>query len=774
MSLRKILNSYIYLFFILNVIFCLHQIVYAGPLDNWHVRYSSSQDYLHGQIVHGNGIFAVGGLSGDQAIILVSPDGVTWNRSSPSTLSEFNVVSLHAFYNGTFVSVGYNVPNQVGTILTSPNGIDWTKRISTNHHIYAATYGSGGLIAVGISQDFSHGIVLISPDGGQNWESIDLNWGMEYWYPESIAYGNGVFIVTCHGGYVHTSPDGRNWTLRDTGTLSALYGITYGNGTFVAVGYDYGYGPPNPPNPPPIVRDQHGTICTSTDGMTWIERDSKTTNHLEAVAYGGGTFVAVGWNGTVTISFNAGQNWTPVTIGSPNWQTGSVSFGNNTFVSVGHDYYGLYGSVIFQSDPIPEIIDSGFNPSQDEFGFYNFFGFYGIPVLEQTINVIGNCAGMTYASLYYYFLRIDPLNKGNNKCMENPSYPPYGNLQRTYIELLELKYNNPTSYGPIDFLAPTDIENLINYNLIKTYIQTFKLPYPIRLKGTSVIDFHAVLVYKIIDDQNSKKMFIYDSNRPYCSGSDEKYIEMEPTANGLGMKTYQYKNLIFSSFRPYLVPFDYSDLPLGWVLHSPGHLRVTDPDGLMIDPGINQISDAIYLSQDIDNDGNDEQLIVIGVSKQGQYKVEVLPNPGDSLDAMYTLTAFSTGIEKILANDVPLKDAPANGYRSFGSTVCRFQVLDKVLNPKRKSWQILGLIDLPKGYPVKAIDTNSITLNGFITPKKVVMHKDDILVHFDATQLLEIAKMTEGKEFKLIINGAFKSGGSFLGEDSVRIISFKK
>jgi hypothetical protein len=50
-----------------------------------------------------------------------------------------------------------------------------------------------------------------------------------------------------------------NWTRRTSGTSNDLYGVTYGNGTFVAVG-------------------EGGTILTSPDGVTWTQRTSGTGN----------------------------------------------------------------------------------------------------------------------------------------------------------------------------------------------------------------------------------------------------------------------------------------------------------------------------------------------------------------------------------------------------------------------------------------------------------------------------------------------------------------
>ncbi|MGY2954787.1 hypothetical protein ACVWZQ_002946, partial [Thermostichus sp. MS-CIW-29] len=77
--------------------------------------------------------------------------------------------------------------------------------------------------------------------------------------------------------------DGVSWTQRTSGTSNQLNGVAYGNGLFVAVGWD-------------------GTILTSPDGVSWTQRTSGTSNWLNGVAYGNGLFVAVGWNSTILTS----------------------------------------------------------------------------------------------------------------------------------------------------------------------------------------------------------------------------------------------------------------------------------------------------------------------------------------------------------------------------------------------------------------------------------------------------------------------------------------
>ena len=74
------------------------------------------------------------------------------------------------------------------TILTSPDGVTWTTRIS------GTSYGLNG-----------------------------------------VTYGNNTFVAV-GGSTILTSPDGVSWTIRTSGTSYGLNGVTYGNNTFVAVG----------------------------------------------------------------------------------------------------------------------------------------------------------------------------------------------------------------------------------------------------------------------------------------------------------------------------------------------------------------------------------------------------------------------------------------------------------------------------------------------------------------------------------------------------------
>ena len=123
---------------------------------------------------------------------------------------------------------------------------------------------------------------------------------------------------------VHTSTDGTTWIARPWSETKYLYhqDVSYGNSTFVAVGYNALYG-----------ASEKGSILTSSNGTTWTSRTSGTSNTLYGVSYANSTFLAVGGTGTILTSSD-GTTWTSKTSGSTSTLRG-LTYGNNTFVTVG-------------------------------------------------------------------------------------------------------------------------------------------------------------------------------------------------------------------------------------------------------------------------------------------------------------------------------------------------------------------------------------------------------------------------------------------------------
>jgi hypothetical protein len=135
---------------------------------------------------------------------------------------------------------------------------------------------------------------------------------------KDITYGNGTYVAVGGSGTTQTSPDGLSWSVIDHGD-DWFEGVAFGNGVFVAVG-------------------PRGKIFTSTDGLVWHEKDVQGS-YLKDILFAAGKFVAVGWTGTILTSRN-GTSWAKASI-SPESYTDfeAVAYGDGLFVAVSDSGY---------------------------------------------------------------------------------------------------------------------------------------------------------------------------------------------------------------------------------------------------------------------------------------------------------------------------------------------------------------------------------------------------------------------------------------------------
>ena len=230
-----------------------------------------------------------------------------YDNTSSSPLALFNSTSANAVVynnNGTFergvgTLEGANISSGSGTFT-----ITFTNPVATTESVFKLTLQSSAHVA---SSD------------GINWTSrtsaVDNSW-------QGVTYGNGTFVAVSIGGTnnrVMTSSDGINWTSRTSAANNGWYGVTYGNGTFVAV----------------ATSGTNNRVMTSSDGITWTSRTTAVDNSWRSVTYGNGTFVAVATTGTGNrvMTSSDGITWTSRTSATDNdWM--NVTYGNGTFVAV--------------------------------------------------------------------------------------------------------------------------------------------------------------------------------------------------------------------------------------------------------------------------------------------------------------------------------------------------------------------------------------------------------------------------------------------------------
>ena len=206
-----------------------------------------------------------------------------------------------------YVAVG-----DYGTILSSPNGVDWDLELVPFTATNAVLLGVGGssnlLLAVG-----SQGTVL--------WGTNVFLWNELSSKPttndlQGVCFDGTQFLVAGGNGTILTSPNGTNWTRRTTPTAAFLMSVAAFPGGLIAVG-------------------SGGTILTSSDhGTNWTPRASGTTNWLSQVHWLNERLVAVGQNGCLLTSVD-GVLWQINASGTTAWLN-AAEFVEDTWFVVGN------------------------------------------------------------------------------------------------------------------------------------------------------------------------------------------------------------------------------------------------------------------------------------------------------------------------------------------------------------------------------------------------------------------------------------------------------
>lgn len=242
-----------------------------------------------------------GYLSAGSGRVDMSSDGVTWTTAAAGTDNLFQIAAA----KGGFAASGSD-------LVTSANGTDWTPRkFGDNYSLNAIAYGNGRFVAVG---DWSG--MQMSPDGTL-WTTL-AHHGSGFF--KSVTYANNLFVATGESGRFATSPDGDTWTTDSVATTQDLGDVAYGSAGFVAIAYNW---------PAP----NQGSVWGSADGKVW----SNLVPHAglyRAIAFGGGRYVAVGFQGVMAWSSD-GKIWNNAAALAKPQDFTDVTFGGGLFAAVG-------------------------------------------------------------------------------------------------------------------------------------------------------------------------------------------------------------------------------------------------------------------------------------------------------------------------------------------------------------------------------------------------------------------------------------------------------
>jgi hypothetical protein len=320
--------------------------IVGHPLMNWYsiderifaYRRNNRDAFMRlRDIAYGNGYFvAVGDRYGDiysnreglLGIIAYSNDRRTWELIRDSPFGKYGSISAGsissvAYGDGRFIAVGAN-----GKMAYSTDIKTWIPVESIVSESFTnIVYGNGGFIA-------SFGSGLVYSDDGETWASVE---GLDASRISCIAYGNNRFIAGTHDGKIFFSDDGKTWitTTDNTFDFHEIVTVACGNGRYLV-----------------FARDDNDwgsssyKMGYSDDGETWVNVTPSSPKEgdgywkwIEEIIYSEGYFVAVG--GDKTAFSEDGIYWTNLGESS-NWNYfrnisqnfNAIAHGGGFFVAV--------------------------------------------------------------------------------------------------------------------------------------------------------------------------------------------------------------------------------------------------------------------------------------------------------------------------------------------------------------------------------------------------------------------------------------------------------
>lgn len=239
----------------------------------------------------------------NSATMLRSADGIHW-ASSPSDSFQLGYKSVH-WFQGRFVATTLH-----GTLLTSPDGLDWTRRDDLRAKVVDEVSATDPTDTSWASWKqgavFDGELVLVST------RSVFRTKDLSTWTKDSTMqslctkvpyFDRSLFSVgaklamTNQGAAIYVTGDLKNWTNTiGTVTTKDLYSVTGGGPRWVAVGAG-------------------GTVVFSKDGIRWDLANTATAADLFKVVWTGKMYKVVGDSGKV-LSSGDGENWTSSSMGA--------------------------------------------------------------------------------------------------------------------------------------------------------------------------------------------------------------------------------------------------------------------------------------------------------------------------------------------------------------------------------------------------------------------------------------------------------------------------
>lgn len=242
-------------------------IITSSDLKNWNKQNTGVTGAQLVDIARIGGKFIAVGFP---KIILTSPDAITWTSISNTAAS-----------TTTFSKIGYNPTT--GTIFigsntsadavfrSTDNGVTWSQQSLSLFGYATAILWTGSALYL----SYAGGRLHKSTDDGVSWV-LQSTTGLGTAGIESMAYGNGVFVVHGYIDGIFSSTDGLAWTYRTGYAAVGRANAALWTGTQFIFG------------------SNQGSIYTSKDGVTWANKSSGMYGTINAITGNDSSLVVVG------------------------------------------------------------------------------------------------------------------------------------------------------------------------------------------------------------------------------------------------------------------------------------------------------------------------------------------------------------------------------------------------------------------------------------------------------------------------------------------------
>ena len=211
------------------------------------------------------GQIAVGKIGGTTYWVTIPADSGASTAAAYSTNNGTTWTGMTLPANVIWESIGFGVDKfmavaRTGETATSTNGNTWTgaTALATPNDgsgYQGVAYGAGKWVA--IASNTSTDSSYYSIDSGTTWIACTMPSQTDGY--RDVAFGNNIWVVAGNSDELAYSPDGITFT-DNVSTLGAVSQIGYGQGLFVAQGFD----------------GANYQIKTSEDGINWTSRTSQT------------------------------------------------------------------------------------------------------------------------------------------------------------------------------------------------------------------------------------------------------------------------------------------------------------------------------------------------------------------------------------------------------------------------------------------------------------------------------------------------------------------